>query len=52
VTRYVRSPAGVIVTNGAFQPDTPRPFMTESQTGSILEAELPTIGVQLFGSQL
>ena len=41
VTHFVRSPAGSTVTNVAFRPDTNRLVLTESETGSILEAELP-----------
>lgn len=51
VTHYVRSPAGVIVTNVAFEPGTSRLVMTESQSGTILEAELPAPGVSLFGGK-
>lgn len=41
VTHMVRSPSGRTVTNVAFRPGTSTLVMTESATGSILQAELP-----------
>jgi gluconolactonase len=48
VTHFVKSPAGSTVTNVAFRPGTSRLVLTESETGSILEADLPSAGAQLF----
>ena len=50
VTHYVRSPTGHTVTNVAFRPGTSTLVMTESQTGTVLEADLPCAGVPLYGS--
>ena len=51
VTHYIRSPAGQTVTNVAFRPGTSQLVLTESQTGSVLEADLPVRGVALFGQR-
>ena len=48
VTHFVKSPAGWTVTNVAYRPGTPKLVMTESETGSILEAELPADGAPLY----
>lgn len=48
VTHFVKSPAGSIVTNVAYRPGTSKLVMTESETGSILEADLPAPGAALF----
>ena len=48
VTHFVRSPAGSIVTNVAYRPGTSKLVLTESETGSILEADLPAAGAPLF----
>ncbi|HEX4780813.1 MAG TPA: SMP-30/gluconolactonase/LRE family protein [Usitatibacter sp.] len=48
VTHFVKSPEGSIVTNVAYRPGTSRLVMTESETGSILEADLPAAGAALF----
>jgi gluconolactonase len=48
VTHIVRSPAGTTVTNVAFRPGTAELVMTESQTGAILTARLPSAGASLF----
>ena len=48
ITHFIKSPAGTTVTNVAYRPGTSRLVMTESESGSILEAELPAIGAQLF----
>jgi gluconolactonase len=40
VTHFVKSPAGSTVTNVAFRPGTSTIVLTESETGSILEADL------------
>ncbi len=48
VTHYVRSPVGTTVTNLAFRPGTATLVMTESSTGSLLEATLPSPGLPLF----
>lgn len=48
ITHYVRSPVGATVTNLAFRPGTNRLVMVESQTGTLLEAELPARGLGLY----
>ena len=48
VTHFVRSPAGAAVTNVAYRPGTSKLVMTESETGSILEADMPAPGLPLF----
>ena len=48
VTHFIRSPAGSTVTNVAYRPGAAKLVMTESETGSILEAEMPAPGVQLY----
>ncbi len=48
VTHLVRSPAGPTVTNIAFRPGTARLVLTDSATGSVLEAALPAAGCNLF----
>jgi gluconolactonase len=48
VTHFLRSSVGAMVTNVAYRPSTPRLVMTESHSGSILEAELPAAGLALF----
>ncbi len=48
VTHFVKSPGGSTVTNVAFRPGTSRLVLTESETGAILEAELPSPGAPLF----
>jgi len=48
VTHFVRSPAGSSVTNVAFRPGTSELVMTESETGSVLVADLPAPGVALY----
>ena len=48
VTHFVKSGAGSAVTNVAYRPGTSQLVMTESETGSILEAELPASGAALF----
>jgi gluconolactonase len=40
VTHFIKSPAGSTVTNVAYRPGTSKVVMTESETGSILEADL------------
>ena len=47
VTHFVKSPAGSTVTNAAYRPGTNRLVLTESETGSILEAEMPAPGLEL-----
>ena len=49
VTHFVKSPGGSTVTNVAYRPGTSKLVMTESETGSILEADLPAQGAPLFG---
>jgi gluconolactonase len=48
ITHFVKSPAGSTVTNAAYRPGTSRIVMTESESGSVLEAELPAPGAPLF----
>ena len=48
VTHFVKSPAGSTVTNVAYRPGTSKLVMTESETGTILEADLPGAGAELF----
>jgi len=48
VTHFVRSPAGSAVTNVAFRPGTAELVMTESETGSLLVARLPSPGLTPF----
>ncbi len=48
VTHFVRSPAGVQVTNIAYRPGTNEMVMTDSQTGCVLVADMPSPGLTLF----
>ena len=48
VTHFVRSPEGSTVTNVAYRPGTSKLVLTESETGTILEADLPAPGKPLF----
>jgi len=48
VTHFVKSPSGSTVTNVAYRPGTSKLVMTESETGTILEADLPAPGAPLF----
>jgi gluconolactonase len=48
VTHFVKSPAGSTVTNVAFRPGSSKLVMTESETGVVLEADLPGAGTPLF----
>jgi gluconolactonase len=48
VTHFVKSPAGSTVTNVAFRPGSSKLVMTESETGSVLEADLPAPGLPLY----
>ena len=48
VTHFVKSPAGSTVTNCAFRPGTNKLVLTESETGSVLEADMPSPGMPLF----
>jgi gluconolactonase len=48
VTHFLKSPEGSTVTNVAFRPGTSTLVMTESETGAILEAELPAKGAPLY----
>jgi gluconolactonase len=48
VTHFIRSPGGSTVTNVAYRPGTPKLVMTESETGAILEADLPAAGAPLY----
>jgi len=48
VTHFVKSPEGSTVTNVAYRPGTSKLVMTESETGTILEADLPAMGAPLY----
>ncbi|HYC37720.1 MAG TPA: SMP-30/gluconolactonase/LRE family protein [Usitatibacter sp.] len=48
VTHFVKSPTGSTITNVAFRPGSSRLVMTESETGAILEADLPARGAPLY----
>jgi gluconolactonase len=48
VTHFVRSPEGSTVTNAAYRPGTSKLVLTESETGTVLEADLPAAGAALF----
>jgi gluconolactonase len=48
VTHFVKSASGSSVTNVAYRPGTSKLVMTESETGAILEADLPAPGAPLF----
>ena len=48
VTHRVRSPAGQTLTNLAFRPGTQELVMTDSATGSVLVADLPSAGAPLY----
>ena len=48
VTHFVKSPSGSTVTNVAYRPGTSKLVMTESETGSILEADMPAPGAKLW----
>ena len=51
VSHFIKSPAGSTVTNVAFRPRTSTVILTESETGSLLEADLPDPGALLFSHQ-
>jgi gluconolactonase len=48
ITHFIRSAAGSTVTNAAYRPGTSKLVLTESETGSILEADLPAPGAPLW----
>ena len=48
VTHFIRSPEGSTVTNVAYRPGTSKVVLTESETGTLLEADLPAPGASLF----
>ena len=50
VTHFVKSPVGSTVTNVAYRPGTSKLVLTESETGTILEADLPSPGAALFAT--
>jgi gluconolactonase len=52
VTHFIRSPMGGTVTNIAFRPGTSRLVMTESRSGTVLEAELPAAGLPLYSHSM
>ena len=49
VTHFVKPPVGSTVTNVAYRPGTHKLVLTESETGTILEADLPAAGAALYG---
>lgn len=49
ITHFVKSAAGGTVTNVAFRPGTTKMVLTESATGTILEADMPAAGLGLYG---
>jgi gluconolactonase len=50
VTHFIKSAAGSTVTNVAYRPGTSKVVLTESETGSVLEADLPAPGAALFSN--
>ena len=48
ITHFIKSPEGSTVTNVAFRPGTTKLVMTESETGTVLEADLPSPGAPLY----
>jgi len=48
ITHFIRSPAGSAVTNVAYRPGAAKLVMTESETGAILEVEMPAAGAGLY----
>jgi len=48
VTHFIGSPAGSAVTNVAYRPGTSKLVLTESETGTILEADMPAPGLELW----
>jgi gluconolactonase len=51
ITHFVKSPAGATITNVAYRPGTSKLVLTESETGSLLEADMPVGGAMLFSHQ-
>lgn len=51
VTHFVKSPAGFTTTNVAYRPGSNTLVMTDSETGSVLAAELQVPGATLFSHQ-
>lgn len=47
VTHFVRSPLGHTITNVAYRPGTNELVLTDSQTGSVLVADMPAAGAPL-----
>ena len=50
VTHFVKSPVGSTVTNVAYRPGTSKIVLTESETGTLLEADMPAPGAPLTGA--
>jgi gluconolactonase len=48
ITHFIRSPEGSTVTNVAYRPGAAKLVMTESETGSILEVDMPAVGAGLY----
>jgi gluconolactonase len=48
VTHFIRSAAGSVVTNAAYRPGTSKLVLTESETGAILEVDMPGPGAPLY----
>ncbi|HZZ91723.1 MAG TPA: SMP-30/gluconolactonase/LRE family protein [Usitatibacter sp.] len=48
VTHFIRSPGGSTVTNVAYRPGTSKLVLTESETGAVLEVDMPAAGAPLY----
>lgn len=51
ITHLIRSPAGHTITNVAFRPGSKEIVMTDSQTGCVLIADMPSQGLTLYSHQ-
>jgi gluconolactonase len=48
ITHFIRSATGSTVTNVAYRPGTSRLVLTESETGTVLECDMPAPGAPLW----
>lgn len=48
ITHFVKSPAGFATTNVAYRPGSNTLMITDSETGSVLQADMPALGAALF----
>jgi len=48
VTHIIRSPLGKAITNAAFRPGTSTLVITDSDSGTVLSAELPVAGAAIY----